>query len=389
MLTPMMVQYLVGLCCLRHDPDAVEITLECSTHKEQDRNQHFIRQLPKKRNLVTKLNRQKNARFDSQSQSCVFRSQKGGQSMPSVTLSDYFCGDEEMRFTHFRIPRQLITHPQFKPLSADAKLLYGMLLNRMSLSAKNGWRDDDGRVYIYFTIKEVCEAVGCGRNKAIRLLAELDATKGVGLIERVKQGQGKPDRIFVKRITIEEDTETPGQGPDALTSPADFSDVQRSENLTSRSRENRPLEVSKANPSYIDKNQTDFIHTNQSIYPPTPSAERLEMDGYELREEHKENIRYERLQRELFTVNTSQYPYHNSLIQPFYHSIRFWGNSSHGETHFLWTNKGNSYPAPPQRTAPPKGGAVRASMSFVKHKRPLARGESPPWNPHLRKYVSP
>ena len=301
--------------------------------------------------------------------------------MPSVTFSDYFCGDEEIRFTHFRIPRQLITHPQFKPLSADAKLLYGMLLNRMSLSAKNGWQDDAGRVYVYFTVKEVCEAVCCGRNKAIRLLAELDTSKGIGLIERVKQGQGKPDRIFVKRITVQEDMETPSQGPDAPTSPADFSDVQRSENPTSRSRENRPLEVSKANPSYIDKNQTDFIHTNQSIYPPTPSAERLEMDGYELREEHKENIRYERLQRELFTVNTSQHPYHNSPIQPFYHSIRFWGNASHGETHFLWRYEQDRLSGSTTADSAAVGGAVRASMSFVKHKRPLARGESPPWNP--------
>lgn len=171
--------------------------------------------------------------------------------MPSVTLSDYFCGDEEMRFTHFRIPRQLITHPQFKLLSADAKLLYGMLLNRMSLSAKNGWQDDAGRVYIYFTVKEVCKAIGCGRNKAMRLLVELDTSKGLGLIERIKQGQGKPDKIFVRRITVQEDTEALGQDPAPVPS-ADFSDVQRSENPTSSRRENRPLEVSKANPSYID-----------------------------------------------------------------------------------------------------------------------------------------
>ena len=300
--------------------------------------------------------------------------------MPSVTLSDYFCGDEEIQFSHFRIPRQLITHPHFKPLSADAKLLYGMLLNRMSLSAKNGWHDNIGRVYIYFTVKEVCEAISCGRNKAMRLLAELDTSKGIGLIERVKQGQGKPDRIFVKRITVQENTETLGQAPTPVPS-ADFSDVQRSENPTSSRRENRPLEVSNANPSYIDKNQTDFIHTNQSIYPPTSIAERLEMDGYELREERKENNRYKRSQQELSAVSILQRPHHNSPIQLFHSSIRFWGNASHDETYFSWTHKGNNCPAPPQRTAPPKGGAVRASMSFVKHKRPLARGESPPWNP--------
>ena len=274
--------------------------------------------------------------------------------MPDIILSDYLCGDETSQFSFFRVPNQLVSHPRFKHLSANAKLLYGMLLNRMSLSSKNGWQDDRGRVYIYFTVKEICEAIGCGRNKAMRLLAELDAGKGIGLIERVKQGQGKPDKIFVKRITVREDTEAPSQGSDATISQNDFSDVQRLENPTSSSRENRPLEVSKANPSYIDKNQTDFIHTNQSIYPPTPIAERLEMDGYELREERRSNSTY------------------YEHLQFFYCSARCWGNASHRETHYFCgknaVKKGITYPAAPQRTAPPKGGAVRASMSFVKHK---------------------
>ncbi|USF25221.1 hypothetical protein N510_000131 [Firmicutes bacterium ASF500] len=83
--------------------------------------------------------------------------------MPDIVLSDYLCGDETTQFSFFRVPSQLVSHPLFKCLSADSKLLYGMLLNRMSLSAKSGWQDDDGRVYIYFTVKEVCEAIGCGR----------------------------------------------------------------------------------------------------------------------------------------------------------------------------------------------------------------------------------
>ena len=127
--------------------------------------------------------------------------------MPEVILSDYFYGDKSTQFTFFKMPRQFITNPQFKQLSTAAKLLYGMLLDRMSLSAKNGWHDEAGRVYIYYTVKEVCEAIACGRNKAMRLLAELDTNKGVGLIERKKQGQGKPDKIFVKRITTQESTE--------------------------------------------------------------------------------------------------------------------------------------------------------------------------------------
>ena len=76
--------------------------------------------------------------------------------MPEVILSDYFYGDESEEFVFFKIPRQLITNPKFKHVSTDAKLLYGMLLDRMSLSARNGWYDDTGRVYIYYSLDEIC-----------------------------------------------------------------------------------------------------------------------------------------------------------------------------------------------------------------------------------------
>lgn len=112
--------------------------------------------------------------------------------MPEAAISEYFYGDEAEQFIYFRIPRQLITDPRFKHLSTDAKLLYGMLLDRMSLSVKNGWYDEDGRVYIYYTVEEICGDMNCGRDKAMKMLADLDTKKGVGLIRRVKQGQGKP-----------------------------------------------------------------------------------------------------------------------------------------------------------------------------------------------------
>ena len=87
--------------------------------------------------------------------------------MPDATLSDYFYGDEAEQFIFFRIPRQLIINPKFKHISTDAKLLYGMLLDRMSLSAKNGWYNDDGRVYICYTVEEICGDLNCGRDKRI------------------------------------------------------------------------------------------------------------------------------------------------------------------------------------------------------------------------------
>ena len=106
--------------------------------------------------------------------------------MSEIILSDYLYGDEAAQSAFFKMPRQLFDVPYFKHLSVAAKLLYGMLLDRMSLSARNGWHDDAGRVYIYYTVKEVSQDIDCGRNKAMRLLAELDTVKGVGLIERIR-----------------------------------------------------------------------------------------------------------------------------------------------------------------------------------------------------------
>lgn len=196
--------------------------------------------------------------------------------MPEIILSNYFCGDEVAQFTFFKMPRQLFDDSHFKSLSTAAKLLYGMLLDRMSLSASNGWHDDAGRVYIYYTVKEVCQDIGCGRNKAMRLLAELDTVKGVGLIERIKQGQGKPDKIFVKKISVHEDTEIPNTAETNSATPVsevDFSNVQQSDFPASRGRENRLLKVSKTDPNKTNKNQTEFIKINLSILshrPPRP-----------------------------------------------------------------------------------------------------------------------
>ena len=163
--------------------------------------------------------------------------------MPEAILSDYFYGDESEQFVFFKIPRQLITDPKFKHISTDAKLLYGMLLDRMSLSAKHGWYDDTGRVYIYYTVDEICKDMVCGRDKAMKLLAELDNKKGIGLIERVRQGLGRPSKIYVKRFTTRTAPPKPAPPPPepfAPISEVDFSDIQKSENPTSRGRKNRP-----------------------------------------------------------------------------------------------------------------------------------------------------
>ena len=82
-------------------------------------------------------------------------------------------------------------------LSTDAKTLYGILLDRMGLSVKNGWLDEQGRVYIIFPVQEVMDALGCADNKATKLFRELEK---FGLIERKRRGLGKPNLIYVKNF---------------------------------------------------------------------------------------------------------------------------------------------------------------------------------------------
>ena len=115
---------------------------------------------------------------------------------------DYFYGNEAEQFTFYRIPKVLVTSPQFKRVSDSAKLLYGLMLDRMGLSIKNGWVDENNRAYIFFTTKDVMEQMCCGTEKATKILAELDSEKGIGLIERKKQGQGKPAIVYLKKFMI-------------------------------------------------------------------------------------------------------------------------------------------------------------------------------------------
>ena len=121
--------------------------------------------------------------------------------MPQAIFA-YHLGMDAEQYAFFRISKLLITEPYFRRLSTDAKLLYGLMLDRMSLSMKNGWMDDDGHVYIYFTLKEACERLCCKTDKAVKLFAELDSAKGVGLIRRVKQGLGRPAKIYVLRFNL-------------------------------------------------------------------------------------------------------------------------------------------------------------------------------------------
>lgn len=111
---------------------------------------------------------------------------------------EYFYGAQAEQFSFYRIPKALFTEPNFRELSTDAKVLYGILLDRMSLSLKNQWLDAQNKVYIIFTVEEIMDSLNCANQKATRLMVELE--KQAGLIERKRQGLGRPNLIYVKNF---------------------------------------------------------------------------------------------------------------------------------------------------------------------------------------------
>ena len=142
---------------------------------------------------------------------------------------EYFRGMEAEQYSFYRVPKVLFTAECFKELSCEAKVLYGLMLDRMSLSIKNRWFDEEDRVYIIFTIEEIMELLGCGRQKAVKNLAELDSEKGIGLIEKKRLGLGRPNVIYVKNFMLKNIPEMKEECPESAEN------TKKYENRTSRS----------------------------------------------------------------------------------------------------------------------------------------------------------
>ena len=115
---------------------------------------------------------------------------------------EYFHGMESQQYSFYRVPKILFTAKCFASLSCEAKVLYGLMLDRMSLSLKNRWFDEEDRVYIIFTVEEIAELLNCGTQKAVKLIKELDSSQGIGLIEKKRLGLGRPNVIYVKNFMV-------------------------------------------------------------------------------------------------------------------------------------------------------------------------------------------
>ena len=196
---------------------------------------------------------------------------------------DYFYKEQADQFTFYRVPKVLIIDDTFSELSTDAKLLYGLLLDRVSLSANSGWFDEEDRVYVIYAIKSIMRDLHCGNKKAGNLLAELEQ---FGLIERKQRGQGKPWTIYVKNFS-------------GVVSNGHLKTCQ---NDISRSVETTSQDMSKRHANNTNINNTEFNNTN-------PILSGLDVDNSD-RESYRQYL-YEQLEMEFLR---ERYPYEHEML---------------------------------------------------------------------------
>ena len=223
---------------------------------------------------------------------------------------DYFYGNEASEFRFYRVPKALFGGE----LSLEAATLYSLMLDRVGLSVKNGWLDSLGRVFIYFVQKDVQKFLRCGHNRATAFMRELER---FGLIERKRQGLGKPAIIYVKNFSGSENGALENEGNEieekapavqqedasnkALFSASEGA-VQTARTGQSRVPAEGSLDCPNRAANDTEKKETELSETNR-ILPQPPRTDRESsrygrnlMDEMQwVREEIRENIDYEGL----------------------------------------------------------------------------------------------
>lgn len=198
---------------------------------------------------------------------------------------DYFYGDQSQQFAFYRIPKILFTDPRFQGISTEGKILYGLLLDRVSLSRDSGWFDEEGRVYIIFTLASIRKAMNCSEKSAIKYLSELEK---VGLIERIRQGLGKPAVIYVKNFIDQDHLQVK------------TSKKYRSGTVITAEQDLNNLQGNNTDNNHTELNETDLILSEDE--------ERMGYESY-----LSEQIHLSELKRE--------YPYDSEMLEGLYELI--------------------------------------------------------------------
>lgn len=223
--------------------------------------------------------------------------------MSELFRLDYYYGMESMQFQFYRIPKVLIQDEKFKGISCEAKMAYGLMLDRMSLSAKNHWIDEMNRVYINYKISDLMKDLCCGKDKVLKIMSELE--NQAGLIERVKLGLGQPSIIYVKNfIRCADDLQSSdfqNRNIENNSRHVGKNALSVSEKPNQEVLKNRIVEVDFVEPNHTNDNNTKY-NNNQSIN--HKKDKQIDaIDAVSLERYIKTNIEYD-----ILTENEKEFP---------------------------------------------------------------------------------
>ena len=228
----------------------------------------------------------------------------------STVSFDYYYGNESEQFIFYRIPKLLFTDDRFSELSIEAKVLYGIMLDRMGLSIKNKWFDEQKRVYIVFTVDKIMDLLHCREQKANKLLKDLEE---IGLIEKRRNGLGKPNFIYIKNFlgfykknddgmkkTVEtpENSENETEIAEEIEEETDYFSEQNDENLPKSQMQNcenhNSRNVKITNQELPKSQNTDTFLTNDTDFSKNP--EKTEQFS-EQKQQNDENLQQSQMQK--------------------------------------------------------------------------------------------
>lgn len=206
----------------------------------------------------------------------------------------YFLGEESELFSFVKIPKIFFCDKRFEPLSYGAKILYGLLLDRMGLSKKNQWYDDRGRVYVIYTIGKIQEDFAVSKTVAVRFMKELE---DFGLVEK-KRRPNAAAMIYVKNFILpdmeeeekkQENSGIPSDGlPEVQNREVQNPDFQKYTEISGSPKSGLPKhglpEVQK-----MESNKTNKNKTNKMMSSSVPEPETDEEDVDEM---VKEKVHY-------------------------------------------------------------------------------------------------
>lgn len=262
--------------------------------------------------------------------------------------SKFFNLNESYRERFYQIPKVFFTNKEYKKLTNDAKIAYAILRDRLNLSIKNNWVDEEENIYFIYSNDKLMEILNCGKEKLSKIKKSLEKT---GLLVQKRRGLNKTNILYLLKPNVTEEDIYQIDKQENDLEPSDIKEVrksnfQKTDNRTSRGSEIERQEVRKPNENDNDLSKTNINDTesndmndlNDDIYIKNKHSNHANHSNHFLNEFGDENDKQVLLQEfpEELTKYLLNYSYEElEVIKAIILKAKKAFNSRYSDTHYL------------------------------------------------------